>query len=290
MTLVKMGTYQGTDILYDPETEMVNLNQMWKAAGEPKSKDPRNWLKIEQTADLFVAQHQNGEYVNVSGTTIYNFPDKPAEYDPGNNHAMQEWSTAVMDLAREMGVIQTRRGKGGGTWAHRRIALAYGAYLNPNLHALILKWAEERMEEEANPDLAYQRGRERAIVGYKRRGWSEERIAQRLQGIDTRKAFTDKLQQHGVEKQGYRECTDAIYDGVLGGTAKELRQQRALPKKANVRESLGVDELSAVNFAEMVAGKRLERRQAQGNHQCKQVCEQTGSDVGEALKKLLEGE
>jgi len=88
-----------------------------------------------------------------------------------------------MDLAREMGVIQTRRGKGGGTWAHRRIALAYGAYLNPDLHALILKWAEERMEEEANPDLAYQRGRERAVEGYKRRGWSEERINQRLQGI-----------------------------------------------------------------------------------------------------------
>jgi hypothetical protein len=252
MTLVKLGTYQGTDILYDPETEMVNLNQMWKAAGEPKTKDPRRWFDTQGGKDV---AHSIARELNVVSNDI----------------------------------IKTRRGKGGGTWAHRRIALAYGAYLNPDLHALILKWAEERMEEEANPDLAYQRGRERAIAGYKRRGWSEERINQRLQGIDTRKAFTDKLQQHGVEKQGYRECTDAIYDGVLGGTAKELRQQRSLPKKANVRDSLDTDELSAVSFAEMVARKRLDRRQAQGNHQCKAVCEQTGSDVGEALKKLLEG-
>ncbi len=253
MTLVKMGTYQGTDIFYDLETEMVSLTAMWKAAGEGnRHRNPGEWARYEgKEVIASISQNQN------TGTTR---------------------------------ILETRRGKGGGTWAHRRIALAYGAYLNPDLHALILKWAEERMEEEANPDLAYQRGRERAIEGYKRRGWSEERINQRLQGIDTRKAFTDKLQQHGVEKQGYRECTDAIYDGVLGGTAKELRQQRSLPKKANVRESLGVDELSAVNFAEMVAGKRLERKQAQGNSQCKAVCEQTGSDVGEALKKLLEGE
>lgn len=253
MTLIKMGTDQGTDILYDPETEMVNLNQMWKAAGKPKNKEPWRWLSLPHTEETCRSIAEN--------LTV------------GLSH-----------------LIKTRRGKGGGLWAHHRIALAYGAYLNPDLHALILKWAEERMEEEANPDLAYQRGRERDIEGYQRRGWSEERIAQCLQGIDTRKAFTDKLQQHGVEGQGYRECTDAIYDGVLGGTAKELRQQRSLPKKANVRDSLDTDELSAVSFAEMVARKRLDRRQAQGDSQCKQVCEQTGSDVGEAIRKLLEGE
>jgi hypothetical protein len=255
-TLIKMGTYQGTDILYDLETEMVSLTAMWRAAGEGnRYRNPTEWTRKEGKAVI---------------ASISRELDTPQER-----------------------IVKTRKGGkggGGGTWAHRRIALAYGAYLNPDLHALILKWAEERMEEEANPDLAYQRGRERAVEGYKRRGWSEERIAQRLQGIDTRKAFTDKLQQHGVEGQGYRECTDAIYDGVLGGTAKELRQQRSLPTKANVRDNLDTDELSAVSFAEVVARKRLDRRQAQGNHQCKQVCEQTGSDVGEAIRKLLEGE
>lgn len=250
-TLITMGTYQGTAILYDPETEMVNLTAMWRAAGAGnRYRNPTEWTRKEGKAVIASIRHE------------VNTPEKR--------------------------ILETRRGKGGGTWAHRRIALAYGAYLNPDLHALILKWAEERMDEDANPDLAYQRGRERAITGYQRRGWSDDRIAQRLQGMDTRKAFTNKLQHHGVEGAGYGQCTDAIYEGVLGAPAKELRQERNLPVQANVRDSLDTEELATISVAEMVAGKRLDKSNAQGNRQCRTVCQKAGSDVRAALQKLLD--
>ena len=74
------------------------------------------------------------------------------------------------------------------------------------------KLVRERREEESNPELAYTRGRQRAISTWKKRGFSDEDIAERLKGIEARHHFTDTLKAHGVtEPRQYAAITNEIY-------------------------------------------------------------------------------
>jgi hypothetical protein len=62
----------------------------------------------------------------------------------------------------------------------------------------------ERREEEADPDLAYTRGRQRAIAGYLRQGKDDAWIGSRLKGLDTRNEFTETLAKKRMEADEFR--------------------------------------------------------------------------------------
>lgn len=75
-------------------------------------------------------------------------------------------------------ILKTSRGKGGATWADPRLAIAYAKFLSPAFHAWANRVVIERMEEEADPELAYSRGRDRAVRGWQKSGKSPEWIQQ----------------------------------------------------------------------------------------------------------------
>lgn len=77
-------------------------------------------------------------------------------------------------------LLYTVKGRTGGTYAHWQIALAYAKYLSPELHMFVNECFKDRMEEENNPELAINRGRERAVKHWKKSGMSEEWICERL--------------------------------------------------------------------------------------------------------------
>ena len=102
---------------------MVSLTDMWKASGSPKHKESWRWKTLPQTAE-FMAKV--------------------------SNHVKSE-------------VWKSGRGRhGGGTFAHKQIAIAYAKYLSPEFHMFVNEVFMEKMEEEANPELSYEKNQSRA--------------------------------------------------------------------------------------------------------------------------------
>lgn len=208
------------------EDGFISLNQMWEAAGRTKTKDPRRWLDTDEGKDKLLAIAGN---LNVAQNDIY----------------------------------ISRRGRGGGTWAHPHVAVQYAQYLSPDFAAWVSQVVVERAEEEHDPDLAFERGRDRAIAGYKRQGKDDTWIGQRLDGKLQRHRLTDTLQAHGVHRAGYARCTDAINKHVLGAPAAMVKAERGLKKTRPLRDALDGVELAAINLAEQIAERDIERQNAQ---------------------------
>lgn len=227
------------------QDRLVNLNDMWIAAGSPANKDPRQWIRLPTTADLIEVCAFNVE----------------------KSH-----------------ILRSIRGRAGGTWAIPNLAVAYAKYLSPQFHAWANEVIVERIQEHDDPELGMERARQRAIGTYRRRGQSDQWIQRRLEGIETRVKFTETLQEHGVTQSwDYAACTDAINRPVLGGTAREVKINRGLKPKANLRDSCTKLELSALNFAESLATHEIEELNLNGVGECKPACEESGETVATAL-------
>ena len=64
----------------------------------------------------------------------------------------------------------------------------------------------QRLEEIADPELAI----DRALLTYRRKGYSEKWINQRIKSIEFRKELTDEWQRSGVENGQYALLTDIL--------------------------------------------------------------------------------
>jgi hypothetical protein len=181
-------------------------------------------------------------------------------------------------------VLKSRSGKAGGTWATPVLAVAYSKYLHPRFHA----WANEVVLEYMKECLR-QRGNAK-VDRWRKKGQDDRWIQSRLEGIDIRKGFTDTLKEHGVEKYGYANCTDALYRELFGESAKVAKIQRGLSPKENLREHLDRYELAQVGFTEALAEKRIESADIQGNEPCKLACKTTAAAVLTFVKSVTAGE
>ena len=161
-------------------------------------------------------------------------------------------------------IIKSKRGKGGGTYGIKHVVLEYAQYLDADLGVLVNEVFFQRVEEEKNPDLIV----DRAINTYKRKGKNERWIAQRIQGKISRSAFTSTLASHGVEREGFRNCTNAIYSHLYGGGTNVIREKKNLPKTANIRDHMSIAELMAVGLAEALASEDIEKNDLRGNGKC----------------------
>lgn len=230
--------------------EMYSLNDLWIIAGSPENKDPRQWVRLPQVLEFMQSAEK---FLNV-----------------GKSH-----------------IIKSKRGKGGGTYGIRQVALEYAQYLDADLAVLVNEVFFQRLEEEKNPDLIGKR----YIEAYKRKGKSREWIAARLQGIDTRNAFTDVLKAHDVTGKGYGKCTDAIYKPLYGCTAKGIRERKSLPQHGSIRDNMSRTELIAVQLAESLASDTIEKRNIRGNRPCERESLLASQSIASGLmdyKKRLE--
>ena len=111
------------------------------------------------------------------------------------------------------------------------------------------------------------------------------RIQKRLLSKGVRVQFVTELYDRGVQ-DGWQiaSCTNAIYQPLLGGTAKEIKAQRNLPAKANLRENLNTLDLVSVMFAEELATRDMRAENTTGYPECKSVTERAARKVKKALE------
>ena len=107
--------------------------------------------------------------------------------------------------------------------------------------------AADRLDEIQDPELSI----EQALADYKRLGYSDNWINQRLKSIEIRKDLTDEWKRHGL-KEGvqFATLTDIIYSTWSGMTAKEYKQFKGL-KKENLRDNMTNRELVLNMLAEL---------------------------------------
>lgn len=107
--------------------------------------------------------------------------------------------------------------------------------------------AKERLDQMEDPELSIQQ----ALLDYKKLGYSENWINQRLKSIEIRKDLTDEWKNHGL-KEGvqFATLTDIIYKTWAGKTAKEYKEFKGL-KKENLRDNMTNQELVLNMLAEL---------------------------------------
>lgn len=105
----------------------------------------------------------------------------------------------------------------------------------------------DRLHQMQDPELGIQQ----SLQDFKRLGYSDNWINQRLKSIEIRKDLTDQWKAHGVEENiGYATLTDIIYQSWAGLTAKEYKQLKGL-RKENLRDNMTNEELVMNMLAEL---------------------------------------
>ena len=92
---------------------------------------------------------------------------------------------------------------------------------------------------------------QQSLADFKRLGYSDNWINQRLKSIEIRKDLTDQWKAHGVDEgTGYATLTDIIYQSWAGLTAKKYKQLKGL-RKENLRDHMTNEELVMNMLAEL---------------------------------------
>ena len=111
----------------------------------------------------------------------------------------------------------------------------------------IAQVAKERLDQLQDPELSI----DQAMTDYKRLGYSDNWINQRLKSIEIRKDLTDEWKRHGLQEGvQFATLTDIITKTWSGNTTKEYKQLKGL-KKENLRDNMTNTELVLNMLAEL---------------------------------------
>lgn len=143
--------------------------------------------------------------------------------------------------------------------------------------------ASERLDEMQDPELTI----DRAMTDYKRLGYSDNWINQRLKTIEVRKELTDEWKARGVEEGvQFATLTDIITKTWSGNTTKEYKQLKGL-KKENLRDNMTNTELILNMLAEASAKEISQSVEPETLEENKEVARQ-GGDVARVARERLE--
>ena len=114
-------------------------------------------------------------------------------------------------------------------------------------------------------------------MDYKRLGYSDNWINQRLKSIEIRKDLTDEWKRHGLrEGVQFATLTDIIYKTWAGKTAKEYKEFKGL-KKENLRDNMTNKELVLNMLAELSTKEISEVRNPESFKEHVDVAQQGGT-------------
>ena len=142
--------------------------------------------------------------------------------------------------------------------------------------------AKERLDQLQDPELSI----EQAMLDYKRLGYSDNWINQRLKSIEIRKELTDEWKKHGLQEGvQFASLTDIIYKTWSGKTAREYKQYKGL-KKESLRDNMTNKELVINMLAELSTKEISEVSNPMTMTEHENVAQRGGNIAREARLKL----
>ena len=149
----------------------------------------------------------------------------------------------------------------------------------------LAKLGKERIDEEFDPEITINR----ALEAYKRKGYSEEWINQRLKTIDARKEFTDELKNKGINKaQEFATLTNILTKVWSGYTVKEYKELKNL-KKENLRDNMTNMEL-VLNMLAEVSSTEISKSSNNSGYDNVKSSVIKGGNVAKNAKEQIEKE
>ena len=144
--------------------------------------------------------------------------------------------------------------------------------------------AAERLDQMQDPELSINQ----ALMDYKRLGYSDNWINQRLKSIEIRKELTDEWKRHGLQEGvQFATLTDVIYQTWADMTAREYKRFKGL-KKENLRDNMTNKELVLNMLAELSTKEISESRNPETFGEHMQVARQGGEIARNARMELEE--
>lgn len=144
--------------------------------------------------------------------------------------------------------------------------------------------AKERLDQMQDPELSIKQ----AMEDYKRLGYSDNWINQRLKSIEIRKELTDEWKRRGLQEGvQFATLTDIIYQSWADKTAKEYKQFKGL-KKESLRDNMTNKELVLNMLAELSTKEISEATQPETFDDHKDVAKRGGNIAREARLRLEE--
>ena len=142
--------------------------------------------------------------------------------------------------------------------------------------------AAQRIEQMQDPELNF----EQAYADYRRLGYSDKWINQRLRSIEVRKELTDEWDRAGItDQQQYASLTDIITRSWSGKSTRQYKQFKGLHKE-NLRDNMTNIELALNTLAEASATEISKSRNPKGFKQSADVAREGGKIAGDARKQL----
>ena len=149
----------------------------------------------------------------------------------------------------------------------------------------IAQIAKERLDQMQDPELSI----EQAMMDYKRLGYSDSWINQRLKSIEIRKDLTDEWKKHNLQEGiQFATLTDIIYKTWAGKTAKEYKQFKGL-KKENLRDNMTNTELVLNMLAEAATTDLSKEKDPKEFQEHANIAHQ-GGKVAQVAREQLESQ
>lgn len=142
--------------------------------------------------------------------------------------------------------------------------------------------AAERLNQMQDPELSI----DQAMTDYRRLGYSERWITQRLRSIEVRKELTDEWKRGGIgESRDFASLTDIILSAWSGKRTKQYKAFKGL-KKENLRDNMTNVELALNTLAEVSATEISRTENPKGFFENANVARRGGNIAKNARQQL----
>ena len=151
----------------------------------------------------------------------------------------------------------------------------------------IKQWLSEvgaqRIDQMIDPELTFQM----AVEDYRRQGYSERWIENRLKSIRTRKELTDEWERSGVKEQkDFAILTNILTKAWSGMNTGEYKRYKGLTKE-NLRDNMTTLELALNTLAEAATTEISRNRNPKTMQENKQVA-QSGGKAAKVAREEVE--
>lgn len=149
------------------------------------------------------------------------------------------------------------------------------------------RWMAQVAAERINQAIDPERSIDQAVADYRRLGYSEAWINQRIKTIEIRKGLTDEWKRGGVTQEvDFAFLTDLMSKTWSGLTTREYKKYKGLTKE-NLRDNMTNMELLLNALAEETATELSKQRNPEGLSENAGVAKE-GAEVAKSARKEVE--
>ena len=150
--------------------------------------------------------------------------------------------------------------------------------------AWLAKVGAQRIDQIIDPELTFQM----AVEDYRRHGYSDRWINERMRSIEMRKELTDEWHRSGIhEPKDFAILTNVLTKAWSGMTTCEYKRYKGL-KKENLRDNMTNIELALNTLAEVATTEYSRQSNPQTIAESKQIAKEGGNVALDARKTMEE--